>query len=288
MVFLTKSFFVLALFLFPALLAVAQQAPDALRVMSYNIRYATPSDGEDRWELRKERVASLIRYHQPDLLGVQEALQQQLTDLEGALPYYAWHGVGRDDGRQGGEYSAIFYRKDRFVLLDSGTFWLSPSPQKPSKGWDASIIRICSWVKLRDKSSGREFFHFNTHFDHEGVQAREQSAALLAEKIPNMAGEAPVILTGDFNTTPDTKAYATLTGSGLLQDARSLSKTPPYGPNASFSTFDVSAELKRLIDFVFVTDAFEVQQHAVLTDSQGGKYPSDHLPVITLLHWANR
>lgn len=262
-----------------------QGAPAPIRVMSYNIRYATAADGEDRWELRKDRVAGLIRYHQPQLLGVQEALLHQLKDLEKALPQYSWYGVGRDDGKEGGEYSAIYYQPALFELLNKGTFWLSPTPEVPSKGWDAAIIRICSWVKLREKATGREFYYFNTHFDHVGVQAREKSAELLVRKIREIAGATPVIVTGDFNTTSDTPAFANLVQGELLQDTRKVTQTPPYGPEGSFSTFDVANELGRLIDFIFVSKAFEVLQQAVLTDSQRGKYPSDHLPVLAVLEW---
>ncbi|EMR03485.1 endonuclease/exonuclease/phosphatase family protein [Cesiribacter andamanensis] len=265
--------------------AAAQSAAEPLRVMSYNLRLDIASDGPDRWPLRRERVAGLIRYHQPQLLGVQEALRHQLQDLQEALPHYKWYGRGRDDGAEGGEFSAILYDTRRFNLLDSGTFWLSPTPNTPGKGWDAAYPRICSWARFRDRQSGRELYHFNTHFDHVGVEAREQSARLLARKISEIAASHPAILSGDFNTTADTKAYANLLAGGLLQEARSLSRTPPYGPEGSFSTFDVANELGKLIDFIFVSNAFSVQQHAILTDAQGGKYPSDHLPVLAVLEW---
>ncbi len=272
--------------LFPFLLSlqlVGQTPPAALRVMSYNIRYDTETDGIDQWKNRKGRVAGLIRYHQPDLLGVQEALPHQLRELEKDLPQYAWYGVGRDDGKEKGEFSAIFYNKERFQLLDSGTFWLSPSPDKPTKGWDAAIIRICSWVKLKDLQADRSFYHFNTHFDHIGEKARENSALLLQEKIKTIAGTAPVVLTGDFNTAKETKAYHNLTQSEFLKDARQLSGTGHYGPSGSWSTFDVDHGLGQQIDFIFVTQGLQVQQHAILTDSENGKYPSDHLPVMAVL-----
>lgn len=275
--------FLFSLLFFTTIAAHSQTAEEPLRVMTYNIRLDIASDGGDQWQYREERVVGLIRYHQPDLLGVQEALPNQVQDLEKALPQYGWYGVGRDDGKEKGEYSAIFYNKARFALLDSGTFWLSPSPDKPTKGWDAAIIRICSWVKLKDRHTGREFYHFNTHFDHEGVQARENSALLIQEKIKTIAGTTPVVLTGDFNTTEDSRAYINLSRNSSLENARQLSQTGHYGPLGTFSTFDVAHEMGKLIDFIFVTEHFQVLQHAILSDAQGGKYPSDHLPVIAVL-----
>ena len=139
------------------------------RVMTYNIRLDTPRDGINQWRLRKDRVADLIRYHRADLLGVQEALPNQMVDLKTALPGFNWYGAGRDDGKEQGEFSAIFYRSDRFQLLDKGTFWLSEAPETPgSKGWDADVTRVCSWVKLRDRWTFQTLYHFNTHFDHVG------------------------------------------------------------------------------------------------------------------------
>jgi endonuclease/exonuclease/phosphatase family metal-dependent hydrolase len=261
-------------------IAYSQSAKENIRVMSYNVRYDNPGDGENRWSNRKDRLTKLISYHAPDVFGTQEVLLNQLQDIEKALPQYAWYGAGRDDGKQAGEFSAVFYNKDRFTLLDKGTFWLSPELAKPSKGWDAAIVRVCSWVKLKDKNTSRDFFLFNTHFDHIGVQAREQSAALIVKKIKELAGNMPVILTGDFNT-PDTAApYKTIISSNILKDARELSKTGHYGPDGSFSTFEVASKLGERIDYIFVNNQYEVLRHAILTDSQNGRYPSDHLPVI--------
>lgn len=275
--------FLFSMLFFATFTAQSQPAKGSLRVMTYNIRLDIASDGENQWQYRAERVVGLIRYHQPDLLGVQEALPNQVQELAEALPQYAWYGAGRDDGKEKGEYSAIFYNKARFALQDSGTFWLSPNPYKPSKGWDAAYPRVCSWVKLKDQQTGREFYHFNTHFDHEGVQARENSALLLQEKVKAIAGTAPVVLTGDFNTTENSRAFILLTRNSPLADARQLSQSGHYGPLGTFSTFDVAHEMGKLIDFIFVTEHFQVLQHAILSDAQGGRYPSDHLPVIAVL-----
>jgi endonuclease/exonuclease/phosphatase family metal-dependent hydrolase len=261
-------------------IAYSQSAKENVRVMSYNVRYDNPGDGENRWSNRKERLTKLIAYHAPDLFGTQEVLLNQLQDIEKALPQYAWYGAGRDDGKQAGEFSAIFYHKDRFSLLDKGTFWLSTEPDKPTKGWDAAIVRVCSWVKLKDKATGKDFFMFNTHFDHIGVQAREQSAALIVKKIRELAGSSPVVLTGDFNTPETAPPYQTIINSTILKDTRYQSKTGHYGPEGSFSTFQVASKLGERIDYIFVNNQYEVLRHAILTDSQNGFYPSDHLPVI--------
>jgi endonuclease/exonuclease/phosphatase family metal-dependent hydrolase len=253
----------------------------ALRVMTYNIRLATTADSVNYWPNRKDKVVGLLRYHHPDLLGVQEALPGQITDLDAALPGYTRYGVGRDDGQQKGEFSAIYFRKDRFKRLDSGTFWLSLEPTKPgSKSWDAAITRICSWVKLKDLQTRRVFYHFNTHFDHRGQVAREKSAELILQQIQSIAGSAPAILTGDFNVPPSSQAYQVLVTNSGFQDARAIAQHPPYGPLGTFSGFRVSRPVQARIDYIFVNKSLQVLQHAVLTDQQDGYYPSDHLPVV--------
>src|SRR5688572_23652685 len=158
-----------------------------LRVMSFNIRYDEPRDGENAWPNRKKLVATLIRLHQVDLIGVQEALKGQLDDLSELIPEYAWIGVGRTDGKLGGEFSAILFRKNRFAMLETATFWLSETPHIPSKGWDAAFPRIVTWAKFSDKQTQRVFFHFNTHFDHRGTRAREESGRLLLRRIDVLA-----------------------------------------------------------------------------------------------------
>jgi endonuclease/exonuclease/phosphatase family metal-dependent hydrolase len=267
----------------PLLGKKSRQAP-ALRVMTYNIRLATTSDSINYWPNRKDRVVGLIRYHHPDLLGVQEALPEQISDLDAALAGYTRYGVGREDGQQKGEFSAIYFRKNRFKLLDSGTFWLSLEPQKPgSKSWDAAITRICSWVKLKDLGTKEVFYHFNTHFDHRGKVAREKSAQLILQQIQGIAGQAPVILTGDLNVPPSAPAYQTLVANTGFQDTRTISQYPPYGPNGTFSGFRVNRPLGERIDYILVNKPVRVLQHAVLTDQQDGYYPSDHLPVVAEL-----
>lgn len=270
----------MALMLMVASLLGGAPAPDAasLRAMSFNIRYNNPDDGEHAWPHRKDRVAQLIRFHRADVVGVQEALIGQIRDLEQRLDGYAWVGVGRADGEEGGEFSPIFYRTDRLKLLDHNTFWLSETPQQMgSVGWDAALPRVVTWARFRDRSTGATFVHFNTHFDHRGEKARRESARLLVEQVPSIAGDAPVLVTGDFNATPETDVYRRLTAE--LDDARMRAESP-YGPGATFSGFEVTGELDRRIDYIFVRGDVAVQRFGTLTDQWRGKYPSDHLPVI--------
>ncbi len=259
---------------------VVAAADSTLRVMTFNIRYNNPGDGEHAWPHRKERVASVIRFHEADLVGVQEALNGQIDDLEALLPAYAWIGVGRDDGVAAGEFSPIFYRQDRFEVVEQATFWLSETPEVPgSKSWDAAITRIVTWGRFRDKTTEEVFYLFNTHFDHRGEQARTQSARLLLEKIDALAGEAPVIVTGDFNVVPTTQAYRVMVTE--LEDARHRSVTPPHGPDETYFGFTVEAgEEGRRIDYIFVHPDVRVQHYGVLTDHWNGHFPSDHLPVL--------
>ncbi len=255
------------------------QANAPLVVASYNLRYHTPNDGANAWPNRKEMVKNLVRYHEFDLFGTQEGLRQQLDDLA-ELAEFAFVGKGRDDGKTAGEHSAIFYRKDRFQPVQSGDFWLSQTPDRPSLGWDATCChRICSWARFKDLATGREFYFFSAHFDHQGVEARRQSGKLMVEKIKAIAGNAPVIFAGDLNSTPDTEQVQTL--QTLLRDAFWVSEAPPYGPVGTFNGFKADAPLENRIDYVFVSQGIQVLKYGVLTDQLQGRYPSDHLPVVT-------
>lgn len=258
--------------------AHAQKAAQPLRVATYNLRLNVASDGVNAWPNRKELVKSLVRYHKFDVFGTQEGFRGQLTGLA-ELPEYAFVGHGRDDGREAGEHSAIFYRKSRLQLLQTGDFWLSQTPDVPSKGWDAKCCnRICTWAKFRDLATKKELFFFSVHFDHEGVEARRQSGRLMVQKIKEIAKDAPVICVGDFNSTPDTEQIQTL--QALLTDAFRATKQPAYGPVGTFTGFKLDAPLQDRIDYIFVSKQFSVLDYAVLTDSMRGLYPSDHFPVL--------
>jgi endonuclease/exonuclease/phosphatase family metal-dependent hydrolase len=250
-----------------------------MRVMTFNIRLNLASDGANAWPHRKEAVASMIRFHGADLIGVQEALPDQLRDLDDLLPEFGRFGLGRSAERSG-EHSAILYRKDRFEVLANDTFWLSENPQVPGvKGWDAAYERIVTWGRIRDRKTGSAFFHFNTHLDHIGQQARRESAHLIIRKIEEIAGgAAPVIVTGDFNDVPGSEAYRIVTAAGL-RDAMSVSRAPHHGPTSTWNAFQ-SIEPGRRIDFVFVRGAVDILQHGILSDTFDGRFPSDHLPVV--------
>lgn len=256
--------------------------------MTFNIRYDEPRDGVNAWPKRKEIVASMIRFHKADLVGVQEALKRQMDDLEALLPEFAWIGVGRGDGKTAGEYSAIFYRKARFKSLESATFWLSETPNVPSTGWDASLARIVTWAKLQDLTTGKIFFLFNTHFDHRGVVARKESARLLLSRVNQMAPDLPVVVTGDFNFTEDADGYQILIGKNpqesanpkaILRDTRYVSQHGHHGPTSTFNEFKALVPGKK-IDYVFVKGNIRVIQHGVLSDTWDGRFPSDHAPVL--------
>lgn len=263
-----------------ALLASAAAAAgrETLNLATYNLRLNIAQDGADAWPNRRDMVKSLVRYHRFDVFGTQEGLPDQIDDLA-AMAEYAYVGVGRDDGRRAGEHSAIFYRRDRFELLGAGDFWLSETPDVPSKGWDAKCCnRIASWARLRDRATGKAFHFFSVHFDHEGELARRESAKLMVRRIRDIAGADPVVCAGDFNSTPDTGQIRTM--QSLLADAFRVSEEPPYGPVGTFNGFRLDAAGAGRIDYVFVSGAFRVLRYAALTDSLGGRLPSDHFPVV--------
>ena len=249
-----------------------------LRVATYNIRLGRANDGINNWVNRKDKVNELIRYHDFDIMGTQEGYKDQLDDIL-RLPEYAYTGGGRDDGKDAGEHSAIFYKKSRFKLLQSGNFWYRETPDTPGKGWDATCCnRICSWAKFRDNQTKKEFFVFNSHFDHQGVEARRNSGTLLVNKMKEIAGKFPVISMGDFNSTPETEQIRHL--STHYNDAFSASVQKPYGPIGTFNGFKYDAPLNDRIDYIFVSDNIRVLKYGALTDSYHQKFPSDHLPVV--------
>jgi endonuclease/exonuclease/phosphatase family metal-dependent hydrolase len=252
---------------------------NGIRVASYNLRLGSATvDGINSWPNRKDNVKALILYHDFDLFGTQEGQYNQLVCLS-QMPGYAYTGRGRDAGTDAGEHSAIFYKTGRFELLESGDFWLRETPDTPGLGWDATCCnRICSWAKFRDRQSGKAFYFFNVHFDHQGVIARQESGKLMVKKIVEITNGQPVICTGDFNSTPETEQIQTM--RSLLSDSYEVTRMPPYGPTGTYNGFRLDASLTHRIDYVFVSRDFTVWKYAVLTDFSEQRFPSDHLPVV--------
>jgi endonuclease/exonuclease/phosphatase family metal-dependent hydrolase len=250
-----------------------------IRVMTYNIRLDATVDGVNQWPHRKGKVFALLRLHNPDIIGLQEVLHHQLQDLLTALPQYGYAGVGRDDGKEKGEYSAILFRKERFELLSSQTMWLSETPSVPgSKSWDAAITRVVTEARLRDRLTGQTLTHFNTHFDHIGQEARQQSARLIREKVMQLTVDTRVIVTGDFNAEPTEAPYREILLDRLLIDTRPASES-----NGTYCTFSVGTAPCKLIDFIFCNKKWDVLSYRVINDNDGSYYPSDHLPVMVEL-----
>lgn len=250
-----------------------------LKIITYNIRFDNPNDGENKWDLRKEFLSQQIQFYNPDIWGTQEGKLHQLQYLDSTLTQYRFIGRGRDNSPNQGEFSAIFYKKDKFKVLKQSTFWLSETPDEISKGWDANLERICSYALFENIATKQKFYFFNTHFDHIGEKARAKSAQLIIEKINSINTQNyPVILTGDFNSEPGSYGYSYL--SKQLNDTRLISKSTPFGPEGTFNNFEFHKPVTTLIDYIFTSkNNIEVTKFAVLSDSKNCKYPSDHLPV---------
>jgi endonuclease/exonuclease/phosphatase family metal-dependent hydrolase len=260
---------------------------NSFKVMTFNIRNKNGDTGKNSWENRKHLVASLVRYYSPDLLGVQEAFKSQVDYLDCELEGYGWIGVGREDGKEKDEYSAIFYKKSRFKFIDKEYFWLSETPDVPSLGWDAHCIRICTAGLFKDVTNNKKLWYFNTHLDHAGTKAMINGAKLLNKR--SMNAGLPTIVTGDFNQTEDTDTYKEMI-SGSFADTKYMSEHPHYGNGFTFHDWkgiDAVPDYKGIdmdkapIDYIFVTEKdFAVYRHATITDMFNGQYPSDHFPVI--------
>jgi len=267
-------FFITAVFLI--YFTEAQQ----LIIGTYNLRYDNPKDTGNLWVDRAPVIAALIRFHDFDIFGTQEAYKNQLDDIINTLSQYSYYGAGRNDGKDKGEHSAIFYKKNDFELLSKGDFWLSETPDKPGLGWDATCCnRICSWIYLQHKKTGKKFYFFNAHYDHQGVQARKESSKLILQKIKEIAANKPVIFTGDLNGSHKSEPYQTIINSGELKDAYKEVKYP-YANNASFNGFGKTKNSTDIIDHIFITNHFTVSKWGVLTDTYYGKFPSDHFPIL--------
>ena len=267
----------IALFLIFGFAASAQTT-----LMSYNIRYANRNDGENSWSNRKDFLANQIKFYEPDIMGVQEALFDQLKYLDEQLNDYEYLGVGRDGGEKG-EFSAIFYNTEEFDVLEKNTFWLSETPDEISKGWDAALNRICTYALFENEDTGEKFWVFNTHFDHRGEEARRESAKLIISKITEINDEnLPVVLMGDLNLEPETESIQFL--SNKMNDSKKVAEDVVFGPEGTYNGFDFIEPVQRRIDYIFTSkNDINVLKYAVLSDSQDLRYASDHLPVFVEL-----
>jgi endonuclease/exonuclease/phosphatase family metal-dependent hydrolase len=250
-----------------------------LKVITYNIRLDVESDGVNAWRFRKDYFSSQIQFYNPDIFGVQEAKPNQVIDISKALLDYNNVGIGRDGIGQG-ESSNIFYKKERFTVKESNTFWLSETPNTISKGWDAAYNRVCTYALFKDLKTKKLFWLFNTHLDHIGEQARTKGIELILSKIKEVnTKNYPVILMGDLNSEPQEDRILLL--KKAMDDTREVSIEKPFGPFGTFNNFKHNEPVTRLIDYIFISknSVFKVKKYAVLSDSKDLKYPSDHLPV---------
>ncbi len=265
-----------------------------INIASYNIRQLNESDSlaGNGWAVRCPVLSQLIKYHEFDIFGTQEGFKRQLEELKAQLPGYDYTGSGREDGKDAGEHSAIFYRTDIFDLMDSGDFWLSETPDRPSIGWDAVLPRICSWARFRHIPSGKEFLMFNLHMDHIGKQARVESAKLVQSKMQELGSDLPTFLTGDFNVDQTHQSYTALTSTGKLSDSYQTAEQV-YALNGTFNDYRTDDFSTSRIDHIFVSPNVKVEKYGVLTDTYRtlsenrdtvAKYtartPSDHFPVV--------
>ena len=273
--------------LLPSLLFISscKTKPLELNVMTFNIRLDVPSDSLNSWQYRKDNAAEMVRMNDVDILGMQEVLLNQMNDLKERLPQYTAIGVGREDGADKGEFSPIFYKKDRFSAIESGTFWVSETPELAgSKGWDASYIRVATWAILKEKATGKEIFAINTHLDNDGLVARKEGGNLLLKKAEELGKGLPIVLTGDFNDTPQSEAIKNITDASKtnhLLDSKTIA-LKASGTDWTFHNFGRLAESERpLIDYIFVSKQIKVQDYVVLPDTLNGTFVSDHKPVLS-------
>ncbi|WP_281763995.1 endonuclease/exonuclease/phosphatase family protein [Neptunitalea lumnitzerae] len=267
------------IFLIAGLFVVFQTSfSQEINIMTYNIRYGNETDDENSWSFRKEALVNLINYYSPDVMGTQEGLQYQLEYIA-KNSSYKYIGVGRDNGKKEGEYSAIFYNSKKFKVLKSATFWLSPTPDVPSKGWDAALNRVCTYGLFENKETKSRFYVFNAHFDHVGVQARAEAAKLMLLKLKELnTDNLPAFVTGDFNLTPASEPIQIF--SQQLNDSYTHSTTKPYGPAGTWNAYHFSENPVNRIDYIFTSGNLKVLKYRTITDFYDFKYPSDHLPVL--------
>lgn len=277
-----KKLIIFVSLLFLAVAYGKAEDKEVLRIATFNLRMDTPSDGENAWPHRKDMVNDLVRFYGFDLFGTQEGFTHQLNDIL-RLSDYRFIGVGRDDGKDAGEHCAIFYRSDRFKVLDQGDFWLSEHPEKPGRGWDGTCCnRICTWGKFEDLKSHKQFYFFNVHYEYEGDVARRESSNLMISRIKSIAGNQPVFLTGDFNAFPTEEPIRILNDSGFLNDSYKITKEAPFGPVCTYHGYDSTVKTEERLDYIWVTDSIQIDKYGVLTNTLYGHTPSDHFPVMVV------
>ena len=277
-----KKLIIFVSLLFLAIAYGKAEDKEVLKIATFNLRMDTPSDGENAWFHRKDMVNDLIRFYGFDLFGTQEGFTHQLNDIL-RLSDYRFIGVGRDDGKDAGEHCAIFYRSDRFKVLDQGDFWLSEHPEKPGRGWDGTCCnRICTWGKFEDLKNHKQFYFFNVHYEYEGDVARRESSNLMISRIKSIAGNQPVFLTGDFNAFPTEEPIRILNDSGFLNDSYKITKEAPFGPVCTYHGYDSTIKTEERLDYIWVTDSIQIDKYGVLTNTLYGHTPSDHFPVMVV------
>ena len=277
-----KKLIIFVSLLFLAMAYGKAEDKEVLKIATFNLRMDTPSDGENAWFHRKDMVNDLIRFYGFDLFGTQEGFTHQLNDIL-RLSDYRFIGVGRDDGKDAGEHCAIFYRSDRFKVLDQGDFWLSEHPEKPGRGWDGTCCnRICTWGKFEDLKNHKQFYFFNVHYEYEGDVARRESSNLMSSRIKSIAGNQPVFLTGDFNAFPTEEPIRILNDSGFLNDSYKITKEAPFGPVCTYHGYDSTIKTEERLDYIWVTDSIQIDKYGVLTNTLYGHTPSDHFPVMVV------
>lgn len=249
------------------------------KIMSYNIRYNNPQDNENCWESRKQEVVEMIKYYQPEILGIQEGLSSQVNYIDATLTNYSFVGLGRDDGKEKGEFTAIFFDTTKYKLIETKTFWLSQTPNKVSIGWDASMKRICTYGAFLNKKTKKPIFIFNCHFDHIGKKSRNKSAYLILQEIKNKGiGNERIAVIGDLNCLPDESPIEILNME--LKDSYQVSQSQPYGPIGTFNNFNIVNEVTKRIDYIMVKN-LTVKHYTSIDDRRKNNlWLSDHLPIL--------
>ncbi len=257
---------------------------DMIKVITYNIRYDNPKDGKNNWKYRKTHVADFLQTESPDFFGVQEALFHQAIELGNLMPDYHWVGVGRADGNKDGEFTSIFFKKDKYFVEKTGTFWLSETPEIiGSKGWDAALPRIATWAIFKNKQTDSTYFVLNTHFDHIGDTARVESAKLILKQVKALNQKAKSVIMGDLNVTPRDKVYTAFTQNTDFRDARKATETAPKGKKGTFNNFKIKHFREATIDYIFVDKRLTVKSYEVPTPQYDNRQASDHYPIVITL-----